>query len=63
VYVLGGPAGGGCLGGVPLCLTQVGDGLDQRGKAGDERHLRAGSFTAEPCGRQQLGRLAQPVAG
>src|ERR1035441_2728139 len=64
MQVFGRVAGGGSLGGVPLCLTQVCDVFHERGEAGDQRDLRECRVAADGCGGgQQPGCAAQAVPG
>jgi len=51
VQVLGCKAGSGCLGGVALSRAQVGDVLDERGEAHDERDYQSGSGVVESVQR------------
>jgi len=56
-------AGGGSLGSVPLCFTQVSDGLHERDKPRDQRDLGKGSVVADRrSGGQQSGCAAQAVS-
>ena len=60
---LGCPAGGRCLGGVPLGCTQVSDGLGQRDEADDEPDLLGGWGVARiRRRRQQPRRVTHAVA-
>jgi len=64
VQVLGGLAGGGGLGGVPLSLPQRGDGVGERGEAHDQAHLgQAGVVGGERGGGQQPGGPPEAVPG
>ena len=47
----GGPASGGCLGGVLLGFAEIGDGFDEPGKAGHERELGQDGIAAGDAAR------------
>jgi hypothetical protein len=61
--VLGRLASGGSLSGVPLCVTQDGDGLHERGEARDQGDRGEARIAVRRSGGKQPGCSAQAVPG